>query len=426
MGEPVTKLDLSKTAPEKRPIAQLFLHAHEENAFDTPIMFKNYGYGIPDPLNPNKDKVIATDTDWTWVAGDKIAKTASGAVFGLYRKGKLIDQNDLLYERIENISPETPWHEFAYTTFKQFILTGGAFHYKVLNALMQPLWMYNMFKEYGEIRIEKDVFGRIVKYIRMSPEGMKEYAPETMSYFRYFNIASSTYGRGPGTAMPHMVALDTQIKKFTSSAMSKGISKAGWLTQDVNKDSMSDPKYNRLKAELNEDWTGDEVKGIGILEPGMQFIEAQNSLRDFQNAELFAIIRDQVAQTHGIPKSVMGISEATNRADAEAGIYVYMKYCIEPYLKWFESYFTRQFVKLIDPTVTFKYDNCVPRDREIDMKLAVMSVDGGIVTRNEARKEFDHDPVTSGDSILVSRNLAKLEDVVNGKATPSPVVNVGK
>jgi len=410
---------LPRVEPIKLPIAQMFLRAAEEGYnYDIPV-YPTTGWGLPNRATPNARAIINKNTNWQWVATDKICKTISEVGKGIYKdgqKGQNLIKGGEWYERLEYPSPDVPWHEFIYDMMANFLTLGTAFNYKVLNPFNQPLWIYNMYEEFGSIRVDKDVYGRVVKYVLTGPNGRKDIPPEQMSHFRYFNISDSTYGRGPAMAMPHMVDLDEQIKRFASTTFRLGGVKQGFLTQPANVQDLSDKQYQRLENDLDEsvDANSGGWRGVGILPPGMEYIDAKISPHDLQSAEMFSIVRDQLAQTFGIPKSVMGISEATNRADAEAGIYVYYKFCIAPYLKWIESYLNRVWIKKIDPTVSLKFDNVVPEDMELKARVYRELLESGQRTIDELRAQDDLAPYEKGlgSKPLVSSSLATLESVV--------------
>lgn len=403
--------------PINTPIAKMILAAAEEGYnYDIPV-YAQTGLGQPNRAIPARQSLLNKNVNWQWVAKDKICKTISGVGYGIYKKttqGDELVKGGEWYDRLEYPSPDVPWSQFIYETMDGFLTLGTAFHYKVLNALKAPLWIYYMYPEFGEIRVDKDIYGRVVKYILIGPNGQRDIEPEFMSHFRYFNINDSTYGRGPSVAMPHMVDLDNQLKVYASESFKRGGTKQGFIIPQGDSE-MTDKQYLRFKEDLQDstDIISGSWRSIGILPPRHDIKEFKITPHDMQSAEMFSIVRDQLAQTYGIPKSVLGVSEATNRADAEAGIYVYYRFCISPYLKWLESYLNRAWIRLIDPTVVLKFDNVVPRDEELEARVNQILIESAQRTPDEIRAKDDLQPYENGigSKPLISSGLATLESV---------------
>lgn len=113
--------------------------------------------------------------------------------------------------------------------------------------------------------------------------------------------------------------------------------------------------------EMTERWR-DQHQGVSkahrvaVIENGAKWIETSYSLRDLQMAELSTVSRDVVLVAFGFPKAMLGIVEDVNRANAEAGEYMFARWLTVPRLDDWKGMFNRQLLPLFDKNLNKRYE----------------------------------------------------------------------
>lgn len=115
-------------------------------------------------------------------------------------------------------------------------------------------------------------------------------------------------------------------------------------------------------------------------------------------------MRDAVLEHFGVPREIMGITENSNRATADAAQYIYAKNVLTPKIKNREEAINKQLLPLFGNDLVWRYDAVIPYDKEFDKEKATEGYDAGLLTRNEARRLLDMPDTEGGDVFRVSIN----------------------
>lgn len=98
---------------------------------------------------------------------------------------------------------------------------------------------------------------------------------------------------------------------------------------------LSDEEFDELRVRWNEQHRGvNNAHRIAILEHG-KYVPRSFTMRDMQFVELREVSRNVIMEAFGISRHMLGITEDVNRANAEAGIFMFAKYLEVPRLnRW--------------------------------------------------------------------------------------------
>lgn len=177
--------------------------------------------------------------------------------------------------------------------------------------------------------------------------------------------------RGMGPIQSMMRRLDSekygqewQAQFFRNSARPGGII-------EVDR-RLDDDQFNEMRNRWADQHQGvSKAHRVAIIEAGAKWIETSFSLRDLQMAELSTVARDATLATFGFPKSMLGIVEDVNRANAEAGEYLFARWLTVPRLDDWKSMFNRQLLPLFDKNLNrtheLDYEDPVPENGEQGM-----------------------------------------------------------
>lgn len=136
-----------------------------------------------------------------------------------------------------------------------------------------------------------------------------------------------------------------------------------------------------------------EVKELGSSDgKNLGFIESRVAMRD------------AVLEHFGVPREIMGITENSNRATADAAQYIYAKNVLTPRIRMREEAINKQLLPLFGGSLVWRYDPVIPYDKEFDKGKALEGYNAGLLTKNEARELLDLPDVEGGDVFKTSFN----------------------
>lgn len=168
------------------------------------------------------------------------------------------------------------------------------------------------------------------------------------------------------------------LKFFRNSAAPGGVIEA--------ERNLSDPEFDEFNERWRETHQGvSNAHRVAILENGMKWIDAKNTMRDMQFAELRNLSREMIREGYGTHAHMLGMSEDVNRANADAASADYARWQQVPRLERFKLALNEVLLPMFGVTdVEFDYDNPVPEneeacnaERDSKVKAACMLIDRG-------------------------------------------------
>ena len=125
---------------------------------------------------------------------------------------------------------------------------------------------------------------------------------------------------------------------------------------------------------------------------------------DMVNGRIF--VRDAVLEHFGVPREIMGITQNSNRATADAAQYIYAKNVLTPKLKNRQDAINQQLLPAYGEKLEWEFDDIIPHDQEFDKAVALDGWNNGLLTKNEARKKLGLEPAKNGE--IYKMNFADL------------------
>ena len=125
---------------------------------------------------------------------------------------------------------------------------------------------------------------------------------------------------------------------------------------------------------------------------------------DMINGRTFS--RDAVLEHFGVPREIMGITQNSNRATADAAQYIYAKNVLTPKLKNRQDAINRQLLPAYGEDLEWEFDDIIPHDQEFEKAVALDGWNNGLLTKNEAREKLGMEPAKNGD--IYKMNFADL------------------
>ena len=115
-------------------------------------------------------------------------------------------------------------------------------------------------------------------------------------------------------------------------------------------------------------------------------------------------MRDAVLEHFGVPREIMGITENSNRATADAAQYIYAKNVLTPRIQAREEAINKQLLPMFGDGLVWRFDPVVPYDQDFNKAKALDAYNAGLITKNEARELLDLPDTKGGDVFKVSIN----------------------
>lgn len=125
---------------------------------------------------------------------------------------------------------------------------------------------------------------------------------------------------------------------------------------------------------------------------------------DMVNGRIF--VRDAVLEHFGVPREIMGITQNSNRATADAAQYIYAKNVLTPKLKNRQDAINQQLLPAYGEKLEWEFDDIIPHDQEFDKEVALDGWNYGLLTKNEAREKLGLEPAKNGE--IYKMNFADL------------------
>lgn len=146
-------------------------------------------------------------------------------------------------------------------------------------------------------------------------------------------------------------------------------------------EELDDRIFERLKSQWGSEHKGvNKAHRVAILEAGAKWQGTSISQRDMQFAELSALSDEKVRQAFGYPKPMLGGVDDINRANAEAGEYVFAKWLIEDRLDRWKDWLNFDILPQFGPSaegLEWDYESPVPENS--DQENAALTAKGNVI-----------------------------------------------
>lgn len=216
------------------------------------------------------------------------------------------------------------------------------------------------------ITVTPDPYDFIKGYVYNSPDG-EQMPLETHELLRVVmpNPRDPYRGLGPVES----ILVDADNIKFSSAwnrAFFENSAEPGGVIEVPV--ALNDTEFDRLRDQWGEDHKGvSKAHRVAILESGAKWVGNSFTHRDMQFAELRGVGRDVILEAWGMPKSMLGIVEDVNRANAEASEYMFAKWMTEERLDRWKDLLNHDLLPQYGKTsegLEWDYDSPVPENSD--------------------------------------------------------------
>ena len=178
----------------------------------------------------------------------------------------------------------------------------------------------------------------------------------------------------------HMEADLLNLKQIQQGGLPVGLLKTDQgLTAEQSK---------QLRAQWDRLYGGPGNAGrVAVLPNKMEFQELSRTPADMQFHEGKRLNREEILANYGVGPEILGLTESQTRANAEASIFVFLKFGVTPFLDKFIDTLNNDYLPAFPGTegLEFYYDDPVPENMEEKRKNLELLAQHGGLTPDEMR-----------------------------------------
>lgn len=217
------------------------------------------------------------------------------------------------------------------------------------------------------------------------------------------------YRRGLGQA--EALADEIEIDEYAAKFQKKFFYNDATPGIVVAMPGASDAQQERLLAKWKERLRGADKSHSVITIGGppdhpATVTKVADNMKDLDMVNGRTFVRDAVLEHFGVPREIMGITQNSNRATADAAQYIYAKNVLTPKLRSRQDAINQQLLPAYGDDLVWEYDDIIPHDQEFDKAMALDGWNAGLLTKNEARELLGVEPAKNGD--IFKMNFADL------------------
>ncbi len=353
---------------------------------------------------------------WLFACVSRIAQNMADSEWKAYI-GDNVQENSNVLQLLEHPNPFMSQSELLEKTSMFLDLRGKAFWYIAKDGIGRPkeIWLISPLDMW--IIPDKDNF--IKGYLYKAGAVQVPLDPDEVIFFNFPDPLNPYNGIGPAQAAGNSLETDKYSAQWNRNFFYNNADPAGIVSiPDVDEE-----EYDRVVEQWNDKYKGvDNCKRTAIVKGGtVTYTPIQISQKDMDFYNLRQMSRDEILGAFGIHKSILGITDDVNRANAETAEYSFAKHVIRPRLRKLKDKLNNELVPMFRTKEELKYTDPVPENKEFIKSLIDSQTDKSI-TKNEARKIINKligenlEPLVGGDVIYQPVSLQPM-------GTPPPTAS---
>lgn len=370
---------------------------------------RSYGIEAPSTTDDYLDQY--GESGWVYVAANKIAKKCSSFPVSLFVEGLDGEKEDLhkhvfldVLRRPNDMMSEI---ELRFLTHLQLELAGEAFWYVAPNQVGGPAAIYPLMPD--KVTVVPGVERLIQGYIYEVDGQSVSFEAEEVIHFRYPNPDPDTFFRGasPIKAATYAIATGQNAEIWNYRFFKQGAIPKGVLETDARLD---DPEVERLLRLWNRHHRGeDQWHKAAVAQQGLKYKDIGLKHIEMDFVGLLDWSRNTILSIMGVPRSIAGIIEDANRANAFQDELNFATYTIKPILDLVASELNA-YLSGLDARLRCEFRGVIPRDAEFQLKRHETYLKNFVYTVNDVREELGKEPVPWGDRPIAPMSMMPLGD----------------
>lgn len=343
---------------------------------------------------------------------DSIANGVSENEWGLYRKGS--DEqviNHPIIDLLNRPNDQQTATDFFYLMSAMIETSGQFFIYPIKSGLNTGKVLELHLLDPSKMQTVVDQTSPVVNILgyTYSDKGkVWKFEPDQLinvlrpnPYNQALGISTIQMARFDGTNELNSIQMNNAF--YDNGAYPGGVLKT---EQPLNPDV-----FNKLKAQVKSQYEGKKnAFRMMFLSHGLDYQQISPSQRDMQYVEQRKLNRDQILSIFKVPKSMVAVSDAVNRATAEAENLAFARNVIKPRLELIFDKLNYFLLPLLGGEgLELRFENPIKDDQEFELKEQIASVNVWR-TVNEVRQMEDLPPIEGGDELSSTQSQQNNRD----------------
>lgn len=391
--------------------------------FSDSTIVKNARFGLSN--QKGDDAYIKEYKNWVFACVNARAEELASIELELKKKGsdEIIESHELL-DLLHDVNPTTTMYDLFFATQAFKDLAGNAYWYlaRENEGKGKIRQIYMLSPEYMSLVVSKENPSMVAGYVYQKGNVKVPLEANEVLHFKNFNPKAQhpTPHKGVGVVEASLWAIETdnEARNWNYSFFRNSARPDGVLSTET---TMTDEQFKRVKESWNQTHQGSANNGkTAILEGGLKWQDISKTQKDMDFVSQRTFSRDEILSLFRVPKTVVGITDDVNRANAEASDYVFARRTIKPLMKSFVTYLNEFLVPEFDKNIHFTFKDPVPEDRLATIQEFSLGVNKWL-TRNDIRRreglqESDNGNTFFGtiaevpqDTVTVVKKLPKAE-----------------
>jgi HK97 family phage portal protein len=340
---------------------------------------------------------------WAYACIHAKAEKVGSVEFSISRNGENLEQHPLL-DLLYRVNDSQTKYDLVYSVSAHLDIFGRAYVRIARDGknmslhILQPdnvTVIYGLGKGNVETVIGYDVQestagGRQLRYRLTLDEVIPFADPYPFSKGGFYSVMQAAFDWLEG---------DIYASLWNKNFFKNSATPDGWITTTM---PLGEEQQRRLLESLNQKYRGPQNVGkIGLLPHGTDYKTAGVSQRDMDFAQLDIRYQDKILAIFRTPKSILGITNDVNRANAEASNYIYAANVIEPRMSRIVDSLNEFLAPQFGEGLEVGFVSPIPDDQTEKIAKVQSGLAGqSYMTINEARATMGLSPIDNGDVVV--------------------------
>jgi phage portal protein BeeE len=314
-------------------------------------------------------------------------------------------RRDPLTRLLKNPNEPDTWHTFLEELILFKELTGDAYIWKVpyINAPgLAELWIIPSYWVYPISGTQ-----RLIDYYEVRCFGQTaRFEPEELVKISYKNPTNKIVGLSPLQANSELIDTSEIVVMSRFYSLINGANLGTVITNDGSRNP-SEEELRRFESKFLAKFQGPEGFQVPSILPVGLKVERPPEGHELALQQSADQLRDQVLAIWKLPKTIVGINEAVNRATFDGSLYQTYTNVINPRLARLGEILTEQLaIPHFGEEYQITWPDLSPNDRVQELAEWRLLTERGVYTANEIRSWMGLDPIEGGDEPIAPLQTA--------------------
>jgi HK97 family phage portal protein len=326
---------------------------------------------------------------WLYACVNVIAQAVAKVPWHLYEKSADGELNEIaehpMLDLLDSVNPFQSFYQFLYLGTMYKLLVGEEF-WQINFAGQMPAEMWLAPPAYMSVIPDQKNYISHYEFRRSGMDRAVKFTIDEIIHVKTPNPYNEFRGLSPAQAL----TIDLDSERYAARYQQKlffNDATPGFVLEYPAENLPPQDVRKELQIEWDERFRGVSNARRTAFLWGAKANTLTMSNKDMDFAALRQFNRDAILGAYHVPRSIIGITEDVNRANADAAQYTFAQYC-----ELRES-MNRELVTFFGDNLFLDFENPVPEDKVANITNAVSLYKNGLAKLNEARTMVALDPV---------------------------------